>query len=338
MKKITVLLLFTTSTLFISCSSNEDSNPQDPTPTKPEVVEPQEPTPNTPEIDDPRLPNQKILRPAVKLFPKKDNLKSILKIDAATITKDATGNEVKSDITETKFSYNSKGRLSSIDSKSSSTNNFIITSNFNYNDSDGLIAKTHPTDVYQLDSKGYITKITDKYGKILNLSYDEIGRLIKQEGSYQYNQSVRTSDSPDASVENRVGKKETKTTYNYVGDKIFVETIDNEKDYVKITYIDNKLVKTIEDRITVTNFEITVDYSKAGIYSSEPIFRENFGDWLHVTEWKIKTAVDGVAKYDYKYDYDYNYDSNGYLTVMTQTFTNTYGGKQMIRRLNFTYE
>lgn len=323
MKKITILILFITATLFTSCSSSEDSNTEDPTP--------------MPEVIDPRLPNQKLFRPAVKLFPKKDNLKSITKIVAATISKDALGNELKSDISETTYLYDSKGRLSSIDNKNSNHDLFNV-AKFSYNNSDQLISTTQPDDFVEINSKGYITKESNQYGKILNFYYDEIGRLIKQEGSYPYNQQIRTSNSNNANIENHTGTKETKTTYNYVGDKIFVEKTDNEKDYIFVSYTDNGIIKNIKDRITVNTYEITVDYSKAGIYSSEPIFRDDFQSWLHLKEWKVKTVVDGVNTYDYKFNYDYSYDNDGYLTVLTQTITDTYGGKQTIRRLNFTYE
>lgn len=322
MKKITFIILFVSTTLFISCSSNEDSSVENPT--------------KTPEVIDPRLPNQKLFRPAVKLFPKKENLKSITKLTAATISQDILGNEVKNDISEINYSYDSKGRLNSIDKKSNFID-FFTAATFHYNNSDELINATNPNEVVEINSKGYIMKISSQYGKMLNLDYDEIGRLIKQEGVYAYSQLLLTYNSND-NYETHYGITETKTTYNYVGDKIFVETIDNQKDFITVTRTDNGIIKDIKDRITKTSFEITVDYNKAGIYSSEPIFRDNFINWLHLKEWKIKTEIDGGAKFDYKYDFDYNYDKDGYLTALTQTLTNTYGGKQTIRRLNFTYE
>lgn len=144
MKKIAALILFITTTFFVSCSSNEDSGKQDPTTTTPEVV-------------DPRLPNQKLFRPAVKLFPKKENFKSITQSIVATISQDALGNEVKKDITEISYSYDSKGRLSAMDKKSNLVD-FFSAAKFQYNNADELINATNPNEAVELNSKGYIKK------------------------------------------------------------------------------------------------------------------------------------------------------------------------------------
>lgn len=123
-----------------------------------------------------------------------------------------------------------------------------------------------------------------------------------------------------------------------MGDKIFIETIDNQKGYITVTRTDNGIIKNIKDRITKVTYEITVDYNKAGIYSSEPIFRYDYTKWLHSKEWKIKTEIEGGVTTMYKYGFDYNYDKDGYLTILTQTLMDNDGSKLLVRRYNFTYE
>lgn len=188
-----------------------------------------------------------------------------------------------------------------------------------------------------LIAKDISKKKTDQNGTLLNLYYDEIGRLIKQEGVYPYSQLLLTYNSNN-NYETHYGLTETKTTYNYVGDKIFIETIDNQKGYITVTRTDNGIIKNIKDRITKVTYEITVDYNKAGIYSSEPIFRYDYTKWLHSKEWKIKTEIEGGVTTMYKYGFDYNYDKDGYLTILTQTLMDNDGSKLLVRRYNFTYE
>lgn len=327
MKKITFLILFINTTLFVSCSSNEeDSN----------TIEPIQP-----EVIDPRLPNQEIFKPAVWLITKNDNKleirKHLVKAITQTVTKDAQGNDVPYNYGETQFSYDSKGRLSSVDSNANTGQDVLYNVvKYNYSTNE-LISVKYPNDVVEINDKGYISKITDNNGKILNLYYDEIGRLIRQEGIIPYNQELFVN--PDGSYETYpLGKKESKTLYKYVDDKIFIDISEIQKDYITHTRTENGVIKTIKDRTLQTTQEVTVDYSKAGIYSSEPIFRRNFGDWLHLREAKIKVITDGVKGSDYSISYDSNYDSNGYLTQINQILTDSYSGKQTFRKTTYIYE
>jgi len=331
MKKIIFIILFVSTTLFISCSSNEENS------STPETI--------VPEVIDPRLPNQELFKPSVRLIPKNADKSSeirkhLVKAITQTTIQDAHGNDVQNDFSETQFSYDSKGRLSSIDSNANSLQDDLYNVvKYNYNTNNELISVKYPNDVVEINDKGYITKIRDNsnYGKILNLYYDEIGRLIKQEGVIPYNQELFVN--PDGSYETYpLGKKESITLYKYIDDKIFIEISEIQKDYITHTRTENGVIKTIKDRVVQTTNEITVDYSKAGVYSSESVFRRNFGDWLHLKEVKVKIVTDGVIVSNYSISYDSNYDINGYLTQINQVLTDSYSGKQTFRKTTYTYE
>lgn len=324
-----VFLVFTTM-LFIGCSSDE--NPT----TTPEVV------------IDPRLPNQELFKPAIQLVPKAATAKTTGKTTAAAkrlvkefsfrVTKDDQGNEVQSNPTDNRYLYDSKGRLHSVDRYRNGEFYKNITK-FEFNDANQVTSTYYADIVAEINSGGFISKVTSPAGTVTDIFYDEIGRDIKEVENGTYTQEIETVVDEE-NIITAVKNPQTATyLYTYTGNKVYVNIVLTQKNYARAKENGDNIEYEYKDKITETTYELTVDYTKAGIYSSEPIFRCYIYNWMHILDWKIKAVSEGVTEYEFKYDFDYVYDANGYLTESKRTTTNIANpGTPSVTKTLYTYE
>lgn len=314
MKKITLkaLLICTVMALF-SCSNEEK-------------------TPIIPEASDPRLPNQSDFKPAIQLIPKTIASKStgktastekhLIKEYSFRLVKDQSGNEIQTNITDNRYSYDSKGRLHSVDRYRNNEFYKNITK-FDFNDANQVTSTYYADIVAQINSGGYISKVTAPDGTITDISYDEIGRDVKEVENGTYIQELDQLESNgEYSVIEVTNPQSTTYLYSYIGNKVTVNIVQTLKNFATLKTGTTTAEYTYKDKITNITYELTVDYTKAGIYSSEPIFRCYIYNWMHIIDWKITAVSNGVTEYELRYDYEYVYDANGYLTESKRTTTN----------------
>jgi len=315
MKKITLktILAFTTL-LFISCASEEHATSQT-------------------EASDSRLPNQEVYKPAIQLVPKNLTAKStgksavtsgkhLVKELSFRVTQDPQGNEVRSSITDNRYSYDSHGRLHSVDRYKNDALYFNLTK-FNFNDANQVTNTYYADIVAEINSGGFISKVTAPDGTITDIFYDEIGRDIKEVENGTYIQELDQLDANgDYSVIEVTNPQSLTYLYSYVGDKVFVDIVQTQKNFATLKEGTTTNEYEYKDKITNITYELTVDYTKAGVYSSEPIFRCYIYNWMHILDWKYKAVSDGVTEYEQRYDYEYTYDADGYLTESKRTRTN----------------
>lgn len=314
MKKIILksLLVFITL-LFVNCASNDDNTV-------------------TPEVVDPRLPNQELFKPAVQLVPKKQTAKSTGKSAATTkrlvklysfrLAKDQAGNDIQTNISDNRYTYDSKGRLNSVDRYKNNEFYFNLTK-FNFNDANQVTSTYYADIIAEINSGGFISKVTGSDGTITDITYDEIGRDIKEVANGTYTQIIEKLEENGEYTYTTVTNPLSATyLYSYDGNKVFVNIVQTEKNFGTIKEGSTTSEYEYKDKVTNITYELTVDYTKAGIYSSEPIFRCYIYDWMHIIDWKIKAVSNGVTEYEYKYDYEYVYDADGYLTESKSTRTN----------------
>lgn len=309
-----VFLSFT-AILFMSCSSEENST-----------------TPET--VNDSRLPDQEVFKPAIQLVPKtllNTTAKSTAKSAETSnkhltseisyrISKDNLGNEIESNPSENRYSYDNKGRLQSIDRY---RNNAFVgnISKFDFNDANKVIKTYYADIVAEINNGGFISKVTSTDGTVTDIFYDEIGRDIKEVENGTYKVYLDEIDKNGNLTNQTAYVNEQKTTYiySYKGNKVFVNIEMNQKKYPRIVK-DNQY--EFKDKTTTITYELTVDYTKAGIYSSEPIFRCYIYNWMHILDWKTKSVSEGITEYEMRYDYEYIYDEDGYLKQSKRTTTN----------------
>ncbi|HEU4790149.1 MAG TPA: hypothetical protein VFS71_10715 [Flavobacterium sp.] len=317
--------------LFISCSKDETLN------------EPSDPT-----VKDPRLPNQEEFKPAIQLVPKTLTGRSakksttqqrLIKEFSFDVTTDDLGNEVHNNSIDRRYSYDSKGRLHSVDRYDDDIFIRNITK-FDFDDANKVV-NTYYSDIdAQINESGYISKVIAPNGTITDIFYDEIGRDIKEVEVGTYTQRLQQLQPDGTYLTLAVTKPKTATyLYSYIGDKVLVNILTTQKNYSKPITIDGNISYVTKDRIVETTYELTVDYTKSGVYSSEPIFRCYIYNWMHILDWKIKSVTEGVTLYEIKYDYDYVYDTNGYLTESNLTITDiNSSNKPTLTRTIYTYE
>ncbi|WP_337965054.1 hypothetical protein [uncultured Flavobacterium sp.] len=313
MKKIILktLLAFTTL-LFVNCQSNEDTA--------------------SAQVIDPRLPNQEVFKPAIQLVPKTQAAKStgkyapttkhLVKMYSFRLSKDQAGNDVQTNITDNRYSYDSKGRLNSVDRYRNNQLYKNITK-FNFNDANQVTSTYYADIVAEINSGGFISKVTGSDGTVTDIFYDEIGRDIKEVANGTYFQEIEKLEDNGEYSYTEVENPLTATyLYTYEGNKVFVNIVQTEKNYGTLKPGTTTSEYEYKDKITNITYELTVDYTKAGIYSSEPIFRCYIYDWMHIVDWKFKAVSNGVTEYEQRYDYEYVYDADGYLTESKRTTTN----------------
>ncbi|MEA9412209.1 hypothetical protein [Flavobacterium sp. PL02] len=335
MKKTTLgILLIALPMLFINCSKDESSTV---------------PSPQTVQTPDPRLPNQEVFKPAIQLVPKSLTGKVTGKSTATKqrivkelifrVTKDQLGNEVQNELKENRYLYDSKGRLYSIDRYIK--DKFIgIISKYEFDAADKVTKAFHGNTPVEINSGGYITKTTGNDGGIMDIYYDEIGRLAKEVETGTYEQEIE-HQGPDGNYtyETVTNPKTATYLYNYVDNKVFVNILLTEKNYSTAKETPTGIEYIIKDKITEITYELTIDYAKAGIYSSEPIFRCYIYNWMHILDWKVKAVSEGVTEYELRYDYEYVYDSNGYLKESKQTTTRaSQPDHPLVMKTLYTYE
>ncbi|MEO6173516.1 MAG: hypothetical protein ABIP27_00045 [Flavobacterium circumlabens] len=333
MKKITLgILLIALPLFFPSCSSEENA------------------TITTPEAADPRLPNQTEFKPAIQLVPKKSTAKTtgklaetkpqhLVKELVSDIYKDDSGNDVEENFRERRYSYDTKGRLHSIDKY---IDNELIgnISKFDFNDADKVINTYYSDIVAVINNDGFISKVTAPNGTVTAIFYDEIGRDIKEVENGFYTQRLNQLQ-PDGNYLQVVVTNPQSATYlySYVDNKVFVTIVTLQKNYSKRVVTDGALSYIVKDREVQTTYELTVDYTKAGIYSSEPIFRCYIYNWMHILEWKAKSVSEGVTLYETRNEYDYKYDANGYLTEsIVKVIDLAYPDEKNVTKTIYTYE
>lgn len=315
MKKtiLRTFLAFTTI-LFISCASEENASGE-------------------PVVTDPRLPNQENFKPAIQLVPKTLTVKStgksavtsgkrLIKELSFRVTQDPQGNEVRSSITDNRYTYDSNGRLHSVDRF---TNNefYKNITKFNFNDANQVTSTYYADIVAEINSGGFISKVTAPDGTITNIFYDEIGRDIKEVENGTYVQELEHLEpNGNYSVIEVTNPQSQTYLYSYVGNKVFVDIVQTQKNFATLKQGTTTSEYEYKDKITNITYELTVDYTKAGIYSSEPVFRCYIYNWMHILDWKYKAVSNGVTEYEQKYVYEYTYDADGYLTESKRVRTN----------------
>jgi hypothetical protein len=317
MKKITLgILLVIAPMLLISCSKDETAGLSDPI------------------ANDPRLPNQKVFKPAIQLVPKtltgkltgksSGTQQHLIKEFSYDITKDSFGNEIHDNFNDKRYSYDSRGRLHSVD-KYFEDNTIKNITKFDFDDANKVVKTYYADIVAEINGDGYISKVTAPNGTITDIFYDEIGRDIKEVENGTYTQRLQQIQPDGTYLTVTVANPKTATyLYSYVGNKVFVSIVTTQKNYSKGTAVNGIMNYTVKDRIIETTYELTVDYTKSGIYSSEPIFRCYIYNWMHILDWKIKSIYDGIpAPSEIKLDYGYVYNDNGYLTESTITQTSS---------------
>lgn len=315
MKKTTLKTLFAFATLlFISCASEENAT-------------------TTPEAADPRLPNQEVFKPAIQLVPKTLTGKStgkstvtsgkhLVKELSFRVTQDPQGNEVRSSITDNRYSYDSHGRLHSVDRYKNDALYSNLTK-FEFNDTNQVTSTYYADIVAEINSGGFISKVTAPDGTITDIFYDEIGRDIKEVENGTYIQEIdHLEPNGDYSVIEVTNPQSLTYLYSYVGNKVLVDIVQTQKNFATLKEGTTTNEYEYKDKITNITYELTVDYTKAGVYSSEPIFRCYIYNWMHILDWKYKAVSNGVTEYEQKYVYEYTYDADGYLTESKRTRTN----------------
>jgi hypothetical protein len=325
-----ILLAFITL-LFVNCANNEDA-------------------PTTPEVSDPRLPNQVLFKPAIQLVPKKQTAKStgksaltskhLVKQYAFRTSKDQSGNEIQTNITDNRYTYDSKGRLNSVDRYKNGELYFNLTK-FNFNDANQVTSTYYTDIVAEINSGGFISKVTGSDGTITDITYDEIGRDVKEVANGTYTQEIEKLEENGEYTFTEVTNPLSATyAYSYNGNKVFVNIVQTEKNFGTIKEGSTTSEYEYKDKVTNITYELTVDYTKAGIYSSEPIFRCYIYDWMHILDWKIKAVSEGMTEYEMRYDYEYIYDEDGYLTESKRTTTNIANplAKPYVLKTLYTYE
>ncbi|MFH6946232.1 hypothetical protein [Flavobacterium sp. FlaQc-50] len=334
MKKTTlVFLLITLPLLFTSCASDENA-----------------PATPTPDVVDPRLPNQEVFKPAIQLIPKKTAAKTtgkstetaphrLIKEVVSDIIKDDNGNEIEENLRERCYTYDSRGRLHSIDKY---TDNLLVgnITKFDFNEANQVTNAYYADIVTEINSSGFISKVTAPNGNVTDIYYDEIGRDIKEVENGTYTQRI-LQQQPDGSYLQVPVTNPVNTTYlyTYVGNKVFVNITSLQKNYSKRVVTNGVTSYVVKDRTVDTTYELTVDYTKAGIYSSEPIFRCYIYNWMHILDWKIKAVSEGVTLYEMRNEYDYKYDTNGYLTESTvKVIDLAYPDEKTVTKTVYSYE
>ncbi|TPG44003.1 hypothetical protein [Flavobacterium pectinovorum] len=299
--------------LFVNCASNDDNTV-------------------TPEVVDPRLPNQELFKPAIQLVPKKQTAKStgksalttkrLVKMYSFRLAKDQTGNEIQTNISDNRYTYDSKGRLNSVDRFKNNEFYKNITK-FNFNDANQVTSTYYADIVAEINSGGFISKVTAPDGIITDITYDEIGRDIKEVANGTYTQEIeKLEENGDYTYTTVTNPFSATYLYSYDGNKVFVNIVQTEKNFGTIKEGSTTSEYEYKDKVTNITYELTVDYTKAGVYSSEPIFRCYIYDWMHIVDWKFKAVSNGVTEYEQRYDYEYVYDADGYLTESKRTTTN----------------
>ena len=333
MKKtiLRTFLAFTTL-LFISCASEENTTAE-------------------PEAADPRLPNQEVFKPAIQLIPKSKAGKSTGKSAETTgkrlvkefsfrITKDLQGNEVRSNITDNRYTYDSNGRLHSVDRFNNNEFYKNITK-FNFNAANQVTSTYYANIVAEINSGGFISKVTAPNGTVTDIFYDEIGRDIKEVENGTYIQEINHLESNgDYSIVEVSNPQSITYLYSYVGNKVHVDIVQTQKNFATLIEGAPNQEYEYKDKISTITYDLTVDYTKAGIYSSEPIFRCYIYNWMHIIDWKEKAVSGGETEYEIKYDYEYVYDADGYLTESKRTQTNILypEAKPIVTKTLYSYE
>ncbi|PWB24477.1 hypothetical protein DCO46_11555 [Flavobacterium sp. HTF] len=304
----------------------------------------------TPQATDPRLPNQENFKPAIQLVPKAVTAKStgkstetkqqrLVKELVFDVVTDDNGAEIHENFTDRRYTYDAKGRLHSVD-KYIDGQLFKNITKFDFDDAHKVTNTYYADIVAEINSGGYISKVTAPSGTVTDIFYDEIGRDVKETEKGTYTQIIQELQ-PDGSYEAvSVTKPKTATyLYSYVDNKVFVNIVTTQQNYAKRVTTNGVISYTFADRVVETTYELTVDYTKAGVYSSEPIFRCYIYNWMHILDWKIKAVSEGTTMYELHYEYDYKYDTNGYLTESNLKITDLSApSEQTLTRTLYTYE
>jgi hypothetical protein len=252
---------------------------------------------------------------------------------------DDNGQEVHENFTDRRYSYDAKGRLHSVDKYIDGQLYKNITK-FDFDDANKVTNTYYADIVAEINNGGFISKVTAPGGTVTDIFYDEIGRDVKEVENGTYTQIIQELQ-PDGSYEAvSVVKPKTATyLYTYADNKVFVNIVSTQKNYAKRVTTNNVISYTIADRVVETTYELTIDYTKAGIYSSEPIFRCYIYNWMHILDWKVKAVSEGVTMFELKYEYDYKYDANGYLIESNQKTTDLSApSEHILTRTLYTYE
>lgn len=142
---------------------------------------------------------------------------------------------------------------------------------------------------YGYDSRGYLLQINDSFGRVINYSYDSIGREIKEEnldsGIWEYN-------------------------YDNVGN--LINQLDNKGNNISLTYDGiNRLIQKNSSDETISYYYDEINGTLQRIESSIIITNYSYNNRLRVTE-EI-TTLDGIS-----FTKQWTYDSLG--RIETETF------------------